>query len=408
MLNIILCTLGSAGDLHPFVGLGRVLAQRGHRVRLAASPVHERAVAAAGLELLPLGTVEEFHRATDDPRIWSKVRGGAAVAEFCGQAVRPLLEHIQRCHEPGRTVVGASSLCLGARVAEDALGIPTATIHLQPSVIPSCVRPGVYAGLPNARWLPQWWWRGVFGLADWMWDRACAGAVNEARATFQLPPVQQILTKYMGSPRLIIGMWPDWFAAPAPDWPAQVKLAGFGLYDDGGEDVPANLDALLAERPVAISLGSSNKHGRRDYAAAIAAVGRLGRRALVLTRHPEQLPRPLPAWATHVAYAPFSQVLPRCSHHGGIGTMAQAMRAGCPQVMLAMTHDQPDNADRAERLGVAAALRSGAGPRRIAAALARLLDNTTVAGAAAGVAQRMKDEDGLAATAEMLEELARG
>jgi UDP:flavonoid glycosyltransferase YjiC (YdhE family) len=43
-------------------------------------------------------------------------------------------------------------------------------------------------------------------------------------------------------------------------------------------------------------------------------------------------------------------------HHGGIGTSAQALAAGAPQLVMPMAHDQPDNAARLERLGVAATL----------------------------------------------------
>jgi len=58
----------------------------------------------------------------------------------------------------------------------------------------------------------------------------------------------------------------------------------------------------------------------------------------------------------HFAYVPFSTLLPRVSafvHHGGIGTVSQALRAGVPQLIRPMAHDQFDNANRAVRLGVA-------------------------------------------------------
>jgi rhamnosyltransferase subunit B len=66
------------------------------------------------------------------------------------------------------------------------------------------------------------------------------------------------------------------------------------------------------------------------------------------------VPANLPASILTVEYAPFSTLLKHASafvHHGGIGTLSQGFAAGVPQLVMHMAHDQPDNADRLERLG---------------------------------------------------------
>ncbi len=81
-------------------------------------------------------------------------------------------------------------------------------------------------------------------------------------------------------------------------------------------------------------------------------------------------------------YVPFSKVLPRAAalvHHGGIGTTAQALAAGVPQLVVPFAHDQPDNAARVRRLGVGDFLL----PRRyrvgvVLQSLRRLLASSTV------------------------------
>src|SRR6185295_8567691 len=83
-------------------------------------------------------------------------------------------------------------------------------------------------------------------------------------------------------------------------------------------------------------------------------------RGVLLTGFGDQLPQPLPAGLVHASYASFSRLLPKAAaivHHGGIGTIAQALRAGVPQLVTPMNFDQPDNARRVERLGVADRLR---------------------------------------------------
>ncbi|MEE2780612.1 MAG: nucleotide disphospho-sugar-binding domain-containing protein, partial [Planctomycetota bacterium] len=56
---------------------------------------------------------------------------------------------------------------------------------------------------------------------------------------------------------------------------------------------------------------------------------------------------------------PLSQLLPHAAalvHHGGIGTTSQALATGIPQLIMPMAFDQPDNADRVQRLGVGGGL----------------------------------------------------
>ena len=119
----------------------------------------------------------------------------------------------------------------------------------------------------------------------------------------------------------------------------------------------------------------------------------MGARAIFATGHHDQLPAQLPATVLALDYAPFSRLLPRVAvvvHHGGIGTLAQALAAGVPQFVMPMAHDQPDNAHRLVRLGVARRLY----PRqfvaaRVGAALRHLLRDSGVRAACAAVAERV-------------------
>ena len=97
----------------------------------------------------------------------------------------------------------------------------------------------------------------------------------------------------------------------------------------------------------------------RFFEVAAEAVKRIGCRAVFVTREPKQVPPNLPENILTVDYAPFSTLLKHAAvfvHHGGIGTMSQGFATGVPQLIMAMAHDQPDNADRLERLGAGAGL----------------------------------------------------
>jgi rhamnosyltransferase subunit B len=109
----------------------------------------------------------------------------------------------------------------------------------------------------------------------------------------------------------------------------------------------------------------------------------------------------------HLAYASFSALFPRVAavvHHGGIGTLSQALRAGVPQLIRPMAYDQFDNASRACRLGVAMELlpRAYRGTR-LDTALRGLSDNRAMRTACEQWAVRMGGQDGLRKTCEVLE-----
>jgi len=76
---------------------------------------------------------------------------------------------------------------------------------------------------------------------------------------------------------------------------------------------------------------------------------------MLITNFQEQLPRDLPKNVKAFGYVPFSEVLPRAAllvYHGGIGTLAQTIRAGIPHLVVPSGHDQFDNAWRIEQLGL--------------------------------------------------------
>ena len=76
---------------------------------------------------------------------------------------------------------------------------------------------------------------------------------------------------------------------------------------------------------------------------------------MLVTNYPDQLPSALPSCVAAFGYLPFSQILPRATllvYHGGIGTLAQAVKAGVPQLVVPNGHDQFDNGWRIEQLGL--------------------------------------------------------
>jgi rhamnosyltransferase subunit B len=415
MANILLMPVGSHGDVHPFVGLGKALQMRGHDVTLLTSTYFEGLAERARLPFVGIGTVEDFQAAMDHPDLWHPTRGFRAVAEFGPlRWMRHGYQLVAERYVPGKTVVVSSMLGFGARIAQEKLGVPLATVHLQPTALYSKYAPPDLGPTADRPWFPRWAKRLMFWIGyRFIIDPVVAEKTNAFRAELGLPPVRHFLDRWIHSPQCVIGLFPSWFSPPQPDWPPNVTLTSFPLFDERGlAELPQDVERFLAEGepPVVFTPGSAMKQGQAFFAAAIEACQKLGRRGVLLTRFPEQVPSPLPPGVRHFEYVPFSQVFPLAAavvHHGGVGTTAQALAAGVPQLIMPLSHDQPDNAARVRRLGVGSSLSPQAfrGPA-VAEALAGLTGSPEVAARCREIADRLRGADPFTEACRAIEALA--
>jgi UDP:flavonoid glycosyltransferase YjiC (YdhE family) len=277
-------------------------------------------------------------------------------------------------------------------------------------LIPSCSAPPVLTGgLTIPRWLPHPLRRAFWRALDAVGHLLAGRPLNRLRARLGLPPVWRLFRWWL-SPDLVIGLFPPWFAAPQPDWPPKLRLAGFGRYDGARAELPEAVRAFCraGPMPVAFTLGTGMAHAAGFFRNAVAACRAAGVRGILLTRHPGLIP-PLPPTIFHCPFAPFRQLLPLCgavAHHGGVGTTAAALEAGCPQVVLPLAWDQPDNAARVQHLGVGVTLgRWHRGSEHLARAIAQI-GTPGVRDRCQEVAALARQGDGLAVAADWVEGMA--
>jgi UDP:flavonoid glycosyltransferase YjiC (YdhE family) len=211
------------------------------------------------------------------------------------------------------------------------------------------------------------------------------------------------------SPRLTLAMFPEFFAGRQPDWPASTQTCGFPFYEQPRE-VPENLARFLenGDPPVVFTLGSIVAHFEPEfYHVAAQAAQELGRRAVLLTGNNTRIPRNLPASILAVDYAPLAQILPRAAvvvHAGGIGTCAESLRAGIPSVVMPFSFDQPDNAERLRRLGVAE-IADRFRVSNLASPLRRILGNSDAARRARALAAQIDPRSAVSEGVDWLEKL---
>lgn len=418
-MKVLLPTLGSAGDVHPFLAIGRAMQDRGHDVEVLTNPVFADTVQQAGLQFHPIGTQQHYAEALGSPKLWHPIDGlGVLWRRMARHAIEPVYQRLAhhalqtRFSSTEKLVVMAPPLLFGARLANEKLKIPLVTAYTAATMLRSCENP-----LTMAHWrIPSWMPRPARAAAWHALDRfklepMIAADMQNIRQSLGLPDLHQsVFGQWMHSPRAGVTLFPAWFAPAPTDWPAQVSQAGFPLYDG---DCKAGLDAQLLQflgeggPPVVFAPGTAMGHGQAFFSAAVQTCVALGKRGVLLTRDASQLPQDLPRSVHHSPYAPFSLLLPRaCAlvHHGGIGSCAQALRAALPQLVTPMAFDQFDNAMRLEILAVGTSLKRGVAQfGSMTSRLRELLGSSAVADACRDAAIKVRQDDCLDSICDLLE-----
>jgi len=382
-MHAILVSVGTDGDVFPFVGLGIRLRARGHRVTLVANEHYQASAVQQGFAFRGLVTNQETNELIGNPDIWHPFKSAIVGARWGRRALQRQCTLLTELSRDEDAVLVAYPPVFAARLVQEQLLRPLASLVVMPWLILSRSAPPAMAGAFHPpRGAPGWVVKLHGRLLEAAANLLIGRHVNRIGRSLDLKPIRSIY-RWSFSPQLAIGLFPEWYAPRQPDWPPQMQLAGFPLFDGGyEEDLPHDvLDFCRAGRPpFVITFGSGMMHGARLFRAAIEACRLLGERGILLTRFGQQLSTPLPPFVHHCDYAPFRKLFPCCSgvvHHGGVGTTAQALAAGIPQLILPMAWDQPDNAMRVKRLGVGQWLLPNSSGARMAGALAGLMTPET-------------------------------
>ncbi|AIO36669.1 hypothetical protein DM39_5525 [Burkholderia cenocepacia] len=406
--------IGSAGDVHPLLGVARALAARGHELVFCTHPPFEPAVRRCGFAFVPVGTAAEYEAAMANPALWNPRTSFRTLWQVIAPVLRPHYDALHALTDADTVLVG-TLWAFSARFMQELHGTPYVSVQVSPSTLLSAHAPPTHKRLTiPARW-PLPLKSALMTLIErQVLDRVCGPALNAARAALGLPPARRVLGRWLHSTDGVLCLFPDWFAPPQRDWPSNHRQSGFPLFNDiATSDDDAELDAFLAagEPPVVFTAGST----RVDHAAYARAVSdalrATGARGLLLT------PDAAAAGTDRLLarrFVPMRTLLPRCRalvHHGGIGTAALAFEAGIAQVVTPFAHDQFDNAQRVAASGCGVRVDGPVDGVRLGAALARVLGDPAFASRAAHVRARLAAEpDGCEAAADFIERFvpARG
>jgi UDP:flavonoid glycosyltransferase YjiC (YdhE family) len=420
MARIVITTFGSTGDVNPFIALGIGLRARGHDVVFAVEDNARANVAAAGFPIYPLSgdALGMIHARVGDevdqraPLQWVR----SAVREYLLPTLRPRIrELLAACDGADLLIAGFTQVA--AVFVADLLAVPLVLVVLSPSVLPSAT----IAPVPLPFRLPrhaQWAYQRVaWVMSLWLLGRIFDRPVNRIRQDYGLRPYKRWLAMKADSTaaQLVAVAVSPALCPPASDWPDIVRETGFLFWDRPTTwRMPEVLAAFFtAPGPiVAVSCGSISLDRASDFATfyrhSIAAGQAVGVRTLVIGAPPAVLPNPLPPEVCVLPFAPFSEIYPRCAavvHHGGIGTAAQALRAGVPQLIVPWGLDQFWTAEQVQRIGAGRVLpHRRYTAARAATMLRELLQSQDYRQRCAAIALKLGAEDGVGTLCDMIQD----
>ncbi len=409
-MHALLVSVGTDGDIFPYVGLGAALRARGHSVTLVASGHYEPLARRHGFAFAALVSAEENHELFGHPDFWHPLKTAPLMARWGARFIRRQYGLLSKL-VTRETVLVANPGVLAASLVHETRGVPLANLILQPWMIPSSIAPPIMPGFTFLSRAPRPVWEVFWGGLGVVVNILIGRELNGLRAELGLKPMRRIFQNLLAR-ELVIGMFPDWYGCPQADWPPQVRLVGFPLFD-GGQDDHLPPDVLefcgAGTPPVAFTFGTGMAHSAGLFGAALQACEILGARGIFLTKYRDQLPESLPASVLPCAFAPFQKLFPRCAavvHHGGIGTTAKAMAAGTPQLIQPLCFDQIDNGMRMKRLGAGDCLRARRSDgKRIATALTALMTEEART-RCRGLSRRFDEVEAFGRSAALLEKFA--
>jgi rhamnosyltransferase subunit B len=428
--KVVISTAGSLGDLNPFIALALELKARGYEPLIASQDEFRAKIQAEGIDFHALRPgVEDVkgELGIDEQTIFRKATNGSSGLPFLVRRIA--MPFLRRAYEDMMSATQGASLVVthpsafAARLAAENRGLLWMSAVLAPFGLMSTCDPPVFSTAPGLAFLRE--------LTGARFDAALLAMVKKVTdpwtAPFQtlrrelgLPPVINPLFEGQFSPYATLALYSKWMGDLQPDHPVNCDITGFAFYDQppgAPSELPEGLKRFLAEGPppLVFTLGTALVNDPGDfYQRSLQTARLLNRRAVFLgvdSGGPEadSIRASLPSSIFAAGYVPHSLIFPHAEaivHHGGVGTTAQALRAGKPQLITPFAGDQPDNAMRMCRLGVARQLAPNAYiPRRAATDLAELTRDRALTVRAAEIGRSVAAENGASVAADLIEAL---
>ncbi len=428
-MDVLIVTIGTRGDVQPYVALGEGMSRAGHDVTVCTSLRYKPLIVGRGLGYGALS--DDLVALVETP----EGRGAIAGAGGAISGVKALLGILRRSIQIQRelfrdgwaaareadpdVIVYHPKMAIALHYAER-LGVPAAMASLFPVFLPTRAYP--HPGLPKLQLgdrLTAAYNRATHHLVHAIVRAVCRWLFVPWRTAHGLPPHAWgtgVVHRSDGSRVPILNGWSPHVAPDPPDWPPRgVQTTGYWFLDRPDDwTPPAALTAFLEDGPppVYVGFGSmAGRHPERTTCIVLEALRRAGMRGILASGWGGLNARHLPASVYLCDQVPHDWLFPRVAavvHHGGAGTTAAGLRAGRPTIVCPFFGDQPFWGRRVHDLG--------AGPppipqkhftaERLACALRTATERPAIRTRAEEVGEQIRRENGVASAVTFTERLA--
>ena len=421
-MNIFIVTLGSRGDVQPYVALGQGLKAAGHTVTLCTSSTFETFITDHGLQygymndaLMKLMDTAEGRDAMENSNgTLGLVRTYIKLMRE-SQALNKdlMLDSWQAAQAAQPDLVIYHPKALGGVHIAEKLGVPALLALPVPVSVPTGDFPAV--GVPSLKLGPGYN-RMSYQLIN-MGYRSYAGIVNEFRQQLGLSPFPRsagILNTANGAPITVLHGFSQHVLPRPADWPQEAHVTGYWFLDsESGWEPSAALQTFLEAGPPPVYVGFGSMAGQNPQRLAqivVEALQQAGVRGVVASGWGGLQASDLPDSIFSLDQAPHNWLFPRMAavvHHGGAGTTAAGLRAGRPTLIVPFLGDQPFWGERVHTLKV------GCQPipqkkltvEKLATALRELTSAPLIQRHAEALGERIRAEDGIAEAVAIIEQI---
>jgi sterol 3beta-glucosyltransferase len=400
-MRIVIPTIGSRGDVQPFIALGQGMMRAGHKVTLASHPVVKKLVESYGVTFAPIGP--DIDLAQEVAAIRSR-SGNAAIGLIRG--MRFGLDMVEQAHDDILNQCGKADLVVisaqsaAGKNEADKLNLPYLSVTLMPWAIPWSD--------PERPLLK----RVAYGAMDGLVSLITIRPLNRIRKRQGLPPVGK--EGFTSMHLNLVPVSPVVYA-PNPNWERRHRIVGYWFAEAPKEwCAPADLLAFLenGKPPLVVSLGAmslGNDDALEIASLFVDAIQQVGVRAIIQGWEEGVNQLNLPPTIYAAGSLPHSWLLPRSVgvvHHGGFGTTAAGLRAGVPAAVIPHLIDQFYWGQRIYELGVGPQpiRRTELDTSRLADALTEVVNNEDLRVRAAAIGERIRAESGVDNAVHLIEE----
>jgi len=412
-MKIFVIAIGSRGDVNPFVAVACRLKSKGHEVVFCSSENFRQLIEGQGLRFLPHFSQKQYEAVINDPDLWHFRK---ALPTLIKKGLLPAMRIIYPLIMQERAenfVVVSTPFALASKLAEEKEGIKVVHLHLAPCMFRALQDTAQIGGMPMSTGFPAWYKKLVWWVSDsFIIDPCIKNELNCFRNELGLKPVRRILNRWLFSGSLNASLFSRHFARQQPDWPVPSEVFDFFLYD-GNEPVPPDVERFLkqGEPPIVFTFGTAFYFGKNIFQESIRALEIIGARGIFLASRKEDLPDKLPPHIMACSFLPLGKVLSSCRaivHHGGVGTLGQALKAGIPQLIRPLAYDQFDNAYRVttKKFGSYILARQYTA-ERLSRKLSGMLADTEIINNCKEVSRHIDSETALERLAARIEEIGR-